>query len=207
MAVTAGDTIQITWLGRCFAQRIMLDLTYRVTVGNATLTTTQVLQELNSHIFVAGAGDMTTDYIALLPPSYSLEEIRSQVLRPVRQAFVPLGTAGTVGTNANPATVASDAASIVRRTNLAGRRHVSTLKIGPVPDGGSAAGLLTVAYRTLLATFGQKTLNPIVLPVSTVQLIPTILTALGDADGRDLTTFLIPTTSRVNRRRTVGVGE
>jgi len=208
MAVIAGDSVAIHFLGRCFGQRTVLTNTYRCTVGNAGLTTAQVLNELlNEVVLAGGANEILGQYRACLPPQWSLEETRAQVLAPVRSAFTSQGFVGFPGTNANAATVASDAAAITRRTALAGRRQISTLKIGPVPDAASAAGLLTGAYGLLLQTLGTATIKPLLLPISTCQFIPTILTALGTHDGRDLTNFFIGTTSRVNRRRTVGVGE
>lgn len=207
MAVAAGDTIRLSFRGSCFNQRIIFDLSYRVTVGNAGLTTAQVLNELNTQVFAGGGNDILTNYLLCLPPQYQCLEIRSQVIQPVRSAYQSQALVGIVGTNANPCTVACDSAALTRRTALAGRNQVSVLKYGPIPDASSAAGLLTAAARGQIAVSGVDTIKPLLLPVSTVQMLPTILTPLGFATGRDLTNFFVQPESRVMTRRVVGRGE
>lgn len=207
MPINPSDTLLVQFIGTCFNQRIMLDLTYRCTVGSP-LPTPVLLNELANDVAPGGpaANDIGTSYLACLPPQYTLNEIRTQVIRPVRSAYVSVGLVATVGTNVNPATVACDSAAITRRTLNAGRNQVSTLKVGPCPDGASAAGVLTNAYQALLSTFGARTLLTQVMGVSTAQYVPTILTPLGMADGRDLVSFFVQNTSRVMRRRVVGRG-
>lgn len=208
MPINAGDTLRLTFLGRCFGQRIMLDLSYVCTVGNATATPT-LLNELinNTAPGAPAATEIGTSYLACLPPQYTLEQMRAQVIRPVRSAYTSVNFVATVGTNPNPATVAADSAAITRRTLLAGRKQVSVLKIGPAPDGASAAGLITAAYTGLLGTLAQRTITTLLMPISTAQYVPCILDPLGNFDGRNLVGFLIQTESRVMRRRVVGRGE
>lgn len=207
MPINPSDTVLVQFIGSCFNQRIMLDLTYRCTVGSP-LPTPVLLNELANDVAPGGpaANDIGTSYLACLPPQYNLLEIKTQVLRAVRSAYVSVGTPGTVGTNANPATVACDSAAITRRTLLAGRNQVSTLKVGPCPDGASVAGLLTAAYSGLLSAFAARTLITQVMGVSTAQYVPTILDNTGAASGRDLISFFVQPESRVMRRRVVGRG-
>lgn len=207
MAINAGDTLRLTFLGTCFGQRIMLDLSYRCTVGNGTATPTLLTELINATAPGAPAAtEIGTSYLACLPPQYTLNEMRAQVLTPTRSAFTSVGFVGTVGTNVNPATVSADSAAITRRTLLAGRNQLSVLKIGPAPDGASAAGLITAAYTALLSTLGTRTIAGLAMPVSTAQYVPTILGPTGLSTGRDLVGFFIGTESRVMRRRVVGRG-
>lgn len=207
MAVAAGDTIRLTFRGLCFGQRIIVDYGYRVTVGNAGLTTAQVLNELNTQVFAGGGNDIMANYLLCLPPQYQALEIRSQVIKPVRSAYQSQVLVGIVGTNANASTVACDSGALTRRTALAGRNQVSVLKIGPLPDASSAAGLLTAGARGQIAVWGVDTIKPLLLPVSTVQLVSTILDPLGFSTGRDLTNIFVQAESRVMTRRVVGRGE
>lgn len=206
MPMNAGDSVRLTFRGLCFGQRILYDLTYRCTVGNIVLTTNQVLDELNSQVTLAGANNLEVNYLAALPPQYTLESVRSQVVWPVRSNSRDLLTPATVGTNVNAATVACDSAALTRRTVLGGRNQISVLKLGPVPDGGSAAGLLTVAYKALCGSVASDSLKTLLLPVSTCQFVPTILTRTGQNNLRDVTTFFVGPESRVMRRRVVGRG-
>lgn len=207
MAVLAGDTIRLWFRGLCFGQRIIFDLSYRVTVGNTILATNVVLNELNTQVIAGGGNDIVANYLLCLPPQYSMSEIRSQVIKPTRSVFVSNNLVGIVGTNANPATVACDSGALLRRTLLAGRNQVSVLKYGPLPDASSAAGLLTNAAKGQIAVSGIDTIKPLLLPISTVQMIPTILDRNGLASNRDLVSIKVEDESRVMRRRVVGRGE
>lgn len=207
MPINAGDTLKLTLRGTCFNQAIYLDLTYRCTVGSAVATIT-ALQEFASAIGPGGpVGNQIADsYLACLPPQYLGMTIDAQVLSPIRSAYATVIFAAAVGTNAGAATVACDSASVYRRTDRAGRNQISTLKIGPMPDAASAAGLITPAMTALLSTFGSRTLLPQIMPASTNQYVPCILSKTGAASGRDLTTFRVGPESRVMRRRVVGRG-
>jgi hypothetical protein len=210
MGIAAGDTIKVTALCRTFGQRSILDLTYLCTVGNVGGDINAQQNELLSEMFglVANPNSVLTSYRACLPPQTTIEEYRTQVVSPVRLAYFSI-PAADVGSNANAATVACDAASVYRRCAAAGRRNISTLKVGPVPDASSAAGLLTNAYKIVLAEFAVKSLNTILLPASTLQFRPVILNRLTNTfDGqRFLLTFGIGAQSRTQRRRVVGRGE
>lgn len=207
MPVEPDNTIKVTFRGRCFGQQIIMDLSYVCTVGPAAVSTEQELLNIADAVQVAPT-DIRTAYLACLPPEYTLDEIRAQVLFPQRSAYSSyFPIAGTAGTNANSATVSNDAAAITRRTAAAGRSQISTLKIGPAPDAVSTAGVLTNGYRTLLATLATRTLS-LVTTVSTGQYRPIILSAPVFAPSpRFLSSFRIGIFSRVNRRRTVGLGE
>lgn len=207
MPLDAGSYVRVQMLGRCFGQRIITDYGYRVTVGNAAPI-------LNCLIDIAetarGPGALTLwgTLQPALPPQYTLEQVRAQMILPTRSAsvdFTPV--AGTVGTNAGPATVACDSASVIRRTNRAGRNQVSVLKIGPCPDGASAAGALTDAYKVLLATHAQISVNLMVTLTLAMQLVPCIIPKVFGDPERDLNNWRIGSFSRVMYRRIVGVGE
>jgi hypothetical protein len=208
MAIFAGDTVRVQLRGRCFGQRIICTWGYRVSVGNGEITTRNALIAINGVIGGAGAATPLTTYLACLPAQYVFDEVRSQVVSPVKSAFQDFTfEPPQAGTHAGAATVSCDSAAVVRRTVLAGRNQVSTLKVGPCPDNASAAGLLTPAYAALIAAFGSATITGFVVGVTQIALIPTLLTPLGAANGRDLESIHVGLTSRVMRRRVVGIGE
>lgn len=207
MPLAPDDVVRISFRGFCFNQRIILDLTYLTTVGVPGQPTDTTLLSVLDAVQLAPT-DIRTAYLACLPPQYELTEIRAQRVFPTRDAYVSFfPAAGTVGTNANNATVSNDAAAITRRTPLAGRNQVSTLKIGPAPDAVSVAGRLTNAYGTLLATLAGLTITTVVDAASTAQLAPVIANKDGMVGARFLRSYRVGLFSRVNRRRTVGIGE
>lgn len=206
MGLLNNDWVQCTWRGTCFGQRIILTHHYLV-VGDWGVATTvaQDLAQINSELDVAGAFDPTTDYLACLPPQYTLNEIRSQRIKANRSVYRSLAKVATVGTNANPATVASDAAAITCRGSNAGRSNLSVKKIGPVPDAASAAGLLTAPYTALLTALGSRLVQGFT-PAGSGSLLTPIVPHADKVTFEILNNFLVGPESRVNRRRTVGLG-
>lgn len=202
-----GDVVHVAWRGQCFGQRIILDQNYKI-LGDFPLADSffQDALKIANLLLPGGAINVLTAYLAALPPQYTIDEIRIQKVSPApRTAYFSVGLGGAPGTHADAATVANDAACITMRTQKAGRNQVANVHIGPVPDAVSAAGLLINAYKVILTALGTKLVTSGV-PVGSGSIIaPTILHKAG---GDDLIQqFLIGPQSRVQRRRTVGVGE
>lgn len=210
MAMLNNDRVQVTFRGTCFGQRILMVRMYQL-IGDAPLAQSirTDLQDINSAVAAAGVQDIATSYLACLPPQFTLQGIRSQRITPLRSAYEELvmGGGGSPGTNVNPATVACDSAGIVIRAAEAGRNERGTVKIGPCPDGASAAGVLTAAYQALLGAVGSKLVTSFVPAGWGATLVAPILFNRAASNSRLVQTFLIPTDSRVMRRRVVGRGE
>lgn len=205
MSLGVNDIISVDYKGRCFGQRIILTTKYIKSAGPEILPNADEVNLLIDDLIVGGGVDVLTDYMACLAPEYALEEIRAQRIYIARDAYVQRLVA-TPGTHASSATVANDSACITLRTDQAGRNDISNKHIGPIPDAVSVAGLLTAGYRTLLANLATKLLTPAVIgtgetwrPIVTGPH-PVYLATL-------LTTAIVGVQSRVQRRRTVGLGE
>lgn len=204
MPVAPDDVLRATLRGDCFGQQILLDLTYVCSVGSVA-PVNDVLDEFLS-LLGPGAATIQANYLDCLPPSYTMRERRAQMVTPVRTAYRSVFTnVANVGT-AGAATTANDATAITRRTNSAGRSQVSTLKIGPMPDGSSVGGAVTAGYIGVLGTLAFSTLLTQILPVTGAQFVPCIVNRNNQVLGRLLTSFRVGQYSRVNRRRTVGIG-
>jgi hypothetical protein len=202
-----NDVVQVQWRGLCFGQRIIMNQHYHVT-GDFPLLDSffQDAQRIINAVRIGGVINVEAAYLACLPPEYRLFDVNVQRIRAARSAYFGESSAvGFPGTNADSATVANDSACITLRTQQAGRKQVANMHIGPVPDAVSVAGLLTAAYKVTLSALGTKLVVSGV-PVGSGSLIsPTIMHVAG---GDDLVQqFHIGPQSRVQRRRTVGVGE
>lgn len=205
MAVLLNSLIKVNWFGRCFGQRIILTTGYQKTAFLGALTTEQEMNGLIDDLIVGGAVDLLTDYMACLPASYSLEEVRAQVVKTTRETAVQRVIV-TPGTHASAATVANDSACITMKGEFAGARFRSNKHIGPIPDAASASGLLTGAFITKLNALAGALVSPSVLAggqtykpaVWGPEVVPT---------PHLLTAFSVGLQSRVQRRRTVGLGE
>lgn len=216
MAIGVNDVVAVTFRGTCFAQRIMFTRTYRCTEIGAPIRTT--VEELNaiinsqSALVAAGGNDIIDAYLACMSTNYTLNVIRAQVISPVRSAYFDQATA-QVGNGAGPSTTANIAGVITARGALAGRQFVSNSHIGPIPTEASAAGLLTnpfklqmeslafcmqLAFRTGIAPAGNE-YEPVIFHYRKPPRPPLAPDRIEDTT--------VQTTTRVMRRRTVGVGE
>lgn len=207
MAIGINSLIRVNWLGRCFGQRIILTTGYKKTEVPGALDDEAELNGVIDDLIVGGAVDLLTDYMACLPASYSLEEVRAQ------QVYIQRLTAVqrviiTPGTHASPATVANDAACITLKGPLAGAKYRSNKHIGPIPDAASASGLLVAGFKTKLDALAGAMLTPVVL-AGGQRYVPHVFKINNDLTQHNsiLNQYSLGLQSRVQRRRTVGLGE
>lgn len=202
----AGD-ILLTMKGFCFGQRIML--TQWFNKENASTGTQTIHEELDAFLDEIINNDsnlMIESYLACLPTSYRLTEFRMQLVYPLRYAYISR-TVDMPGTHASPATVANDAAALTFRGAVARREDVATKHIGPIPDAASAAGLLTGPYKVLLETLATAMKGD--YAVGTIPNIysPEIYHRKQPGTSSPILFHRVGEQSRVQRRRTVGLGE
>lgn len=207
MPVFLGDIIQVSWRGVYASQRIILTRSYRVDPGPIAVQPTQTtLTQINSALAVGGTNPITSSYLACLPVNYSLLEIRSQVIRPLRSAFFSNFFTGVIGTNVtSTANVGNDSAAVNFRTANGGRNQVSVVKIGPVPSTSAVLGAFNAPYLTALSAFATAYSAAQTIAANSITITPIIAHPSGTFDA--ITNFTIGAFSRVIRRRTVGVGE
>ena len=206
MALLNNDIVRIEARGQCFGQQIILTHHYKC-VGDAPAVNTiiQDLTQILTDLDLAGVLDLRTPYLACLPASYTLDKFRAQRIRATRSAYVDK-LQGNPGTNINMATVANDSGAITLRSQTAGRGHYCTKHIGPVPDAASVNGLLTNAYKNLLGALANKLITSFIPAGLGTLLVPVVYNAkLFTSDF--VVMQIVGAESRVQRRRTVGLGK
>lgn len=201
--LAVNDRVQVSIWGLCFNQRIILSHWYKVTqVNGDPRTVTQDLLAIIAKLKDGGPADIVTPYLACLATQYIPQTIRVQKITTPRSAYQSANiAAGTP--EGQDATVANDSAVLTLRTDRAGRSQISNKHIGPVPDAASAAGLVTNAWRAKLAVLGVALLSEVTFG-ETGSMVPVVPHPNGSAD--QLVGQIIGETSRVQRRRTVGIG-
>ena len=205
MPLFLGDIVQTTVVGRCYSQRILLSLMWRVSQAGPPEESVNVqLGQLFDAIKVGGTHDKMTAYLDCLQTDYQMLGLRNQVVRPVRTAYrfdesVHLGTGGA-------GTVANDSAALTLRTAVAGRNQVATKHIGPIADGSSLDGRLTLAFRAKVATLGALLTQEVQIAVGGLTFTPVIFHRSTNTFNV-IETYVVGEQSRVQRRRTVGLGE
>lgn len=204
MPLFVGDIVQALVIGRCYNQRILLSQTFRVTqAGPPEQTAALQLQQLNSALAAPGDDNFRARYLDCLSTDYTMLAIRSQTIHPVRVAYVQTAAvhlgAGGVGT------VANDSAALTLRTATAGRDQVATKHIGPIPDDASVSGVLTVSMQERLNLLGSVMTVPIQIAPAGLTFTPVIFHK-ATGTHNTITTHIVGEQSRVQRRRTVGLG-
>lgn len=207
MSVNINDLFQVRAIGECFGQRIMLTHHYYVyNVFGApaeSTTTTELLDEIRA----AGGGDVWETLLrAVMPIEWNLVRWEAQKIKPVRYVFQSV-TRAVAGTHAGTTDTANQSASLCFTTALAGQSQKSIKKIGPIPQGAATqdAGLLTAAYKVLLAALGNGMLQPIVGALGT-EWHPCVPHPLPVGSFTELQSFTVEDTIRGMSRRTVGRG-
>ena len=207
MSLNLNDIVRVDYRGTCYGQRIILTTSYRVSVAfTAGGTISSDLGLILSTLGPGGVNDIPIVYLPCLQNAYTLDEMRAQVIAPVRSAYRSIlfvaDNAGTGGAG----TVANDSAAITLRGPLSGRQNVATKHIGPVPDSVSANGLLTNAYKAALQNLING-LGTLVTPVANPGRLRSVITPANATSFVEWTDARIGNQSRVQRRRTVGLGE
>lgn len=153
-SLPSGSIMLLSIRGKCFGQRIIHVRTFR-SFGNATISgSPQSLQSEFIDLVKPGAAkDMVTPYAKCLSENWQADEIRAQLIHPIRYAYtgVSINTEGEGGV-ANTANVN---ASITASTDRAGRGEVANYKIGPIGYANSAGGLLSNALLAKLNDYSQ----------------------------------------------------
>lgn len=203
--MAVGHIFGVNFMGRCFGQRIILTTKYRCTTEGVPIPVENELQNIVDQLVVGGAVDLLTTYLALLPTTYAMEEIRAQRIYTPRSAYMSR-VVTAAGTHASPATVANDSAALTLRGVLAGKRNRGTKHIGPVPDAASASGLIVAGYKTLLSNLGDKLIQGLTTANGSTY-VPVTTGANPSIGSPEMVGYVVGAQSRVQRRRTVGLGE
>jgi hypothetical protein len=209
MGLGGGDVVQITYVGTLFDQTVMNVLHYVIDGEPDPMTT--VPQDLNNFLqeFIGNglvANDRVTPYLAMFATVYTLQLVRAQRISTERSVLVdaPLGVPGTA--TGTPGTV-NIGTAVTWRTLRSGRRFVSTTHIGGIPSTATVGGVITNAYRNIVNNWAQPTLQGIVEPASTLLFTPGIYHKKPPGPNfDDWQSYVLQTTTRTMRRRTVGLG-
>lgn len=197
----------VTLLGRLCGQRTMTTFQYRV--GNALqdATVQDVYVALSAHFRKT---DGIIDKLKVCCPlNWTLEEQWYQQVAPVRIRKLVEQLKTGAGTQFN-ATVPNLSASITRFGEIADRTARGGIRV-PVDAQASENGMLTFAMKGFLTALAQAMLEVVDASLTVGLLVPCIWTPIKMPDKpiatlHDLYGTAVEPTSRVMRRRTVGLG-
>lgn len=209
MTIALGDLIRVNYVGMAFNQRIMLTTAYAVDSINPAVSESVLCNAILNELRAGGGADLTeSDYLAVMPPQYTLQRIVCQKVAPVRYAYFGVNR-GSAGAHAAAARTGNLSAAVVFKGALGRRDNIATHKIGPIPEGATvqADGLLTVAYKDLLDTLADSLTSNIAIAAHGALLGAVIPNNAVPGSFTKIVDFETVDTVRTMSRRTVGRGE
>lgn len=198
-----GDTVRVTLVGSLFDQVIMNVFDYKVTLSGGQPIGV-VANALDAAFDVANG--FYDKYRAICPRSYVHDFTWIQTIRPNRYVK-SIFSIGSNGTNAADTTVTNVALTITKRSDIANRRGTGSVHIPVSPDSaGLDAGRIGGAIKAAATAFGTLMSSDQSILTASTNLSPCISNAAGTFPSVPYTNFIVQLTSRVVRRRTVGLG-
>lgn len=205
MGLSVGSVVYVQYSGRMFNQTIINGFHYATGTADPTTSLLDDLQGVVDYFNSATIGDPLIPYLGCMPENYFLGRVSAQQVYPVRSRVVAAFT-DQQGTRPT-ANTANQAAVVTYQTDLGGRDQISSNHF-PMSDQDSVAGLVQAGLKTNIDLFAEIR-RTFFSPVgSQASLNPCIYHRGPNANPKFhlITAHVVQNTSRVMRRRTVGVG-
>lgn len=212
MPVNLNDIMSLSFRGKFNNQRILFTHNYVCTQAPSAAKTPTEVSAAFAGEFTTGFKVAYTDkYLAMMPDSeYVMDIIRAQLIYPTRYVFWDT-TVNYPGTGPDTGAAPNLAVAILLRTDKAGRDQTSTKHIGPMPVAFNDLGNLTAPAKTAALAFGDQLVTGLDLSADgNGKWYPVVFhkKPAGVPSTFDmLLTRTVQTTTRTERRRTLGFGE
>lgn len=211
--MAVDDIVQVTMRNTLFNQRLLNTFHYRVSLVNAPVSYENAIVGLDGQIRITNG--LMDKYLACLQDDVTLDEIWYQKVSPVR-LYVQKKPVGSVGDRVGASNTANLAGFIERRTATATKRSIGGVHIPVAAGAGSTvAGILTAGMKAVLDQLAGQMLSAFTTNTGFIGWTPVLFGPFRPAKGdkpavpehyEDLIATEAYTTTRVMRRRTVGVG-
>jgi hypothetical protein len=202
--LNVNDKFLLTIKGELCGQTIMSTFGYVVQTVAANTSQHSAFDLLDQEI--VKANQLIPAYRACIPTNYHMLQTWWQVFSPQRYAAYKIAK-DLPGLWPVAATTANVSANIVRRGDFATRRDVSSLHVPISPDDTSVVdGMIGNILKPLLTTLAAELIQPLEAVIPQLLCNPIIPNDLGAGQFTLVTNSFAMNTSRVMRRRTVGLG-
>lgn len=205
MGLPLNTIIQVGLEGKLFEQRVLTVLHYRVSIVSGVPNYFDEMNGLGTWFTNPGPVSFRDTFRACVPAEYTFQTVRVQAIFPTRFAAVRrvVNQAGT----GDSTTTANVSQAITTSTIKAGRTQIGGVRL-PLATTRSLNGSLTAAALTALDNFAAQLELPAEEPVQGGLYSPVIFHRGPNVNPRwdDIINATPQTTTRVVRRRTVGLG-
>lgn len=206
-SATVGDRMDIRLYGRISGQTTISTFSYLADNGTGPVPINEVVNDWM--VNWQAAGGLIEKFAACCPVNWEAWQIQFQLAKTAARMAAQTRSISVFGTSGAQARVPNVAAVILRRGDLASRDNVSTLHIPLAPDALlTSEGLVTAAFKTIAQDLIIK-LDDLVSVTgdgNNLEWFPCIPHGPFAASNSPITEFLLKDTTRVMRRRTVGLG-
>lgn len=203
--LSVGDKVLVTVVGSVCGQRTLNTFLYRVSALTGTPDQATALTAFHSSLL--GAGQLIPKFLAAVPTNWFHSYMWYQVILPgrFRKLIVPMSGHGTFGSVANTGNVQG---SITRAGELATRAYIGGVRICIGTDSDATDnGQLTVGQFTALNDLASAMKLNVITSGTVATYIPQVGVPRSGSVTHDLYDAFPQYTTRVIRRRTVGVGK
>jgi len=205
--VLDGMVIEVTLVGRHQAQTVLTVLHYKATVPPAVFQDFAPLEDqVLDHLLITGG--VVKSYLDAMSEEYEQSTIRIQPISPVRYAFFDHPQTASAGTVAAPAFPPNVSCVIVKRNELTGRHNRGSVHMPAVPLTFIDGGVITTGARVAYAALGDALTIPFTISGGggDTDWNPVIFRKANPPLSEVFTACSPQETSRIMRRRTLGVG-
>lgn len=206
--LTSGDTIAVTIEGRLFNQQILLTQHYTAVLVTGPGDPVQdVLFAL--HTRLDAAGKLYQAYALCLSSEMVGLRCKLQDIWPIRYSYIeeePTVVTGGVLEDSMPPNVSQTItlAGITAGRGFTGTKHISAVPLSFTENGMPTIG--SVGPMSALANELRASVAVVTTFASTYDFNPILYKRAAPLDSEPVVTWRLGSTTRVERRRTVGLG-
>lgn len=201
--IGAGSILEMSYHGKVDGQLFISQLHYLFATGTTIVDGEAAALEMIDNL--NNAGNLSDDYLACIPDEVGGIRLRAQWITPIRYRYVVDPGGVRQGTVASPSMPSNVAVALTKTGEKANRHNIGTLHMPAVPASFIGDSLLTVlgqiAYDELCSDLPDNFI------LATGQdLRPVLFNRVAPSTSVQIVQAFPQDTSRVNRRRTVGLG-
>jgi len=153
-------------------------------------------------------GDLIEKYLDCCSDEFQLEQIRVQIIKPIRYSYEVFTQGPDPGNVVAEALPPNDSVSITKRNDNTTRHDRGAVRMPGVPRTFVSEGLLltpgVTAYNALATEFKEQRTTTVL--AAEIMWQPVILNRANHALSQPWSQHIVQLQSRIVRRRTVGVG-
>jgi hypothetical protein len=204
--VTEGAMLEVTLVQELAGQAVLNMLHYKLhfTGGSIDVDGVAAINHLDGLLNVAGGltGKMSTAQVTDL----IWKHVRYQWIFPTRYGFVELDPSPAAGAVVDTALPPNDGIAFTKRAERSGRQFIGTFHMGGIAAGDLTAGEINGVRLAAFNAVRDELKATYTYAPGGEQFIPVIYHRAAPADSPVVVNTVLQTTSRINRRRTVGLG-